>query len=503
MTTSRSLLCLLGGATLLFAASAASAQTVVRIGLNDDPDTLDPTLSPAFVTRFILTIACDKLFDIDSNLKLVPRLAESSSWSDDGKSLTLKLRPNVVFQDGEPFDAEAVRYNLDRHLNMVGSLRKTDLVDLESVEVLDPLTVKINLKRPSAPFESVLADRAGMMMSPKAAEALGDKLGTAPVCAGPFKFVSRVPQGQIVFEKFEDYWDKANIHVDRVEFLAVNDPTVRLASLQSGEFDIIERLSPKDAPQVEQDDRLQLLTAPDIGYSFIHFNVGKPPRSETLGDAKVRKAIDLAIDRQTLVDVAFDGKYIAGDQHFAPSSPYHVDRPVKKRDVERAKELLKEAGKENLTFELNVRPDRDFQVAAQVIQQMLSEAGINMVLNTLENVTQMDQGRQGNFDAMITFWSGRVDPDGNVAPFLTCKASLNFMGYCNEQFDALLMKARQTLDPEERKKIYAEAMAIRDEAMPDVVLWYRQLFGAASAKLENVHLLPDGHIRLQGVKKTN
>jgi len=493
---------LLGSVMLLSASSIASAQTI-RIGLNDEPDTLDPTLSPAFVTRFILTIACDKLFDIDENLKLVPRLAASSSWSEDGKSLTLKLRPNVVFQDGEPFNAEAVRYNFDRHLNLVGSLRKNDLVDLESVEVVDPLTVKINLKRPSAPFESVLADRVGMMMSPKAAEALGDKLGTAPVCAGPFKFVSRVPQGEIVLEKFDDYWDAENIHVDRVELLAVNDSTVRLASLQSGEFDIIERLSPKDAPQVEQDSRLQLLSAPDIGYSFIHFNVGKPPRSETLGDARVRKAIDLAIDRETLVKVAFDGKYIAGDQHFAPTSFYHADRPVRARDLEQAKALLKEAGKENLTFELNVRPDRDFQVASQVIQQMLAEAGINVVLNTLENVTQMDQGRQGNFDAMITFWSGRLDPDGNVAPFLTCKASLNFMGFCNQEFDALLMKARETLDPEERKKIYAQAMSLRDQEMPDVVLWYRQLFGAASAKLENVHLLSDGHIRLQGVKKTN
>src|SRR5690606_19335220 len=143
--------------------------------------------------------------------------------------------PNVKFHDGEPMDAAAVQYNFERNMTLDGSFRKSELVGITGFEVVDPLTLKVKLDAPSAPLISILADRAGVMMSPKVAKELGANLGTNPVCAGPFKFVSRVPQGKIIFEADPNYWDKENIHVDGVEFLAVNDTTVRLANLQSGE----------------------------------------------------------------------------------------------------------------------------------------------------------------------------------------------------------------------------------------------------------------------------
>ena len=487
-------------AAMLLGGGIASAQTVANIGLNDDPDTIDPALSQAFVTRLVLTTFCDKLFDINAELKIVPRLAESFEWSADGKQLTLKLRPNLVFHDGEPLDAEAVKFNFERNMTIEGSFRKPELAGITSIDVLDPVTVRINLEAPSAPLVSILADRAGMMISPKVAKELGADFGTRPVCAGPFKFVSRVPQGRIIFEKFDDYWDVDNIHIDRVEMLAVNDPTVRLSNLQSGAFDIIERLSPTDVERVKADPSLKLETARDIGYGYVQFNVGNGPRAEKMKDQRVREAIDLSIDRQALVNVAFEGLYAPGGQSIAPGSYYHDEsRPVPARDVERAKQLLKEAGQENFTFEMLVRPDRDFQVPAQVIQAMLAESGINMVINTTENVTQLEAARQGNFESYMSFWSGRVDPDGNTYSFYTCGAAQNRMGYCNEEADRLLKEARETLDPAERKALYKQALDIKDHDRPDLSLWYRQLFAATRANVEGFDLLPDGMVRLQGV----
>ena len=181
---------------------------------------LDPTLARTYVGRIVFSALCDKLFDIDEKLNVVPQLALSHETSDDGKAVTIKLRPNVKFHDGEPLDAEAAKFSFERHLTMQGSFRRPELTAIEKVEVVDPLTVRLHLKSPFSPLIAQLTDRAGMMVSPKAAKEAGDKFGQKPVCAGPFKFVERVQQDRIVLEKFADYWNKANVHIDRIIYRA-------------------------------------------------------------------------------------------------------------------------------------------------------------------------------------------------------------------------------------------------------------------------------------------
>src|SRR5229473_5626453 len=196
-------LCLAG----CLAAGAAFAQGALRIGLGDDPDVLDPTFSRTYTARIVFASFCDKLFDIDEKLNIVPQLALSHETSGDGKAVTIRLRPGVKFHDGEAFDAEAAKYSLERHLTLQGSFRKPEIAALDRVEVVDPLTVRLVLKNPFSPLISQLTDRAGMMVSPKAAKEAGDRFGLHPVCAGPYKFVERVQQDRIVFEKFADYWN--------------------------------------------------------------------------------------------------------------------------------------------------------------------------------------------------------------------------------------------------------------------------------------------------------
>src|SRR5215475_2659543 len=257
-TTMRGFKVMMMAGVLAVWAGGAVAETTLRIGLAEDPDILDPTLARTYVGRIVFAGICDKLFDITADLKIVPQLATGYSWSADNKALTVTLRSGVKFQDGEPMDAAAAKYSIERHLKMQGSYRKAEISAVASVDVVDDHTVKLNLSTPFAPLLAQLTDRAGMMVSPKAAEAAGDKFGNHPVCAGPYKFVERVAQDRIVLERFADYWNKDAFHFERVVYQPIPDATVRLANLQGGTLDLIERLAPTDVEQARKDRRLKL-----------------------------------------------------------------------------------------------------------------------------------------------------------------------------------------------------------------------------------------------------
>src|SRR3954467_10370065 len=281
------------------AAGSAVAQGNLRIGLGDDPDGLDPTTSRFYTTRIVFAALCDKLFDIDEKAGIVPQLALSSETSADGKTVTIKLRPGVKFHDGEPVDAAAAKYSLERHMNMKGSFRKPELAAVDTVDVVDPLTVKLSLKQPFSPLLAQLTDRAGMLVSPKAAEAAGDKFGLRPVCAGPYKFVERVQQDRIVVEKFAGYWDKDRVFIDKITYLPIVDTTVRLANLKSGGIDLTERILATDIPSVKADPKLKLANSGSLAWFGLMVNQENGPKSNNpLGkDLRVRKAFELALDR--------------------------------------------------------------------------------------------------------------------------------------------------------------------------------------------------------------
>src|SRR5258707_1876495 len=222
-------LLMIGLALLLsaaFAAASAQSTKTLRIGLAEDPDLLDPTMARTFVGRIVFASLCDKLVDITPELEIVPQLAIEWQWTDGNKGLVMKLRQGVKFQDGEPFDAAAVKFNIERHLKLPGSNRKAEISAVTGVDIIDDHTVKLVLSAPFAPLLAQLTDRAGMMVSPKAAQAAGD-FSTHPICAGPYKFVERAAQDRTVLERFADYWNKDKIAFDKVIFLPIPDSTVR------------------------------------------------------------------------------------------------------------------------------------------------------------------------------------------------------------------------------------------------------------------------------------
>jgi peptide/nickel transport system substrate-binding protein len=490
-------------AAALLTASAVHADTTLRIGLNEDPDVLDPTLARTYVGRIVFASLCDKLFDIDEKLNVVPQLALSHETLDDGRTVIVKLRPNVKFQDGQPMDAEAVKYSLERHMTMQGSFRKPELAAVAKVEVVDPLTVKLTLKAPFSPLISQLTDRAGMIVSPKAAKEAGDKFGAHPVCAGPFKFVERIQQDRITLEKFADYWNKDAIKIDRVVFQPIPDATVKLANLKAGQLDMIERPAATDLQEIRSNPNLKLETITDLGFQGMWINISKGDAAKgPLGqDKRVRQALDLAIDREALNQVVFSGEYVPGNQWVSPeNSWYQTKYPVPNRDVEKAKKLLQEAGvKTPLSVDLMVGNSTEAKASAEVIQAMAAEAGFDLKIRTVEFATSLKEAEEGRYQAYLLNWSGRTDPDGNLYIFMKTGAPQNYGGYSNPDVDKLLDEARAKSDPKERKVIYEKAAALLLTDDPYLYLYHRKVLIAHSTKVQGYKQVPDGLIRLQGV----
>ena len=498
--------------TLRLAATAAAlamslmtsvqAETTLRIGLAEDPDMLDPSLGRTYVGRIVFSAFCDKLFDIDEKLNIVPQLALSYETSADGKAMTVKLRPGVKFHDGEALDAEAAKFSIERHINMPGSFRKSELASVDHVEVVDPLTIKLVLKSPYAPLISQLTDRAGMMVSPKAVKAEGDKFGLHPVCAGPFKFVERVQQDRMVFERFADYWNKDNVFIDRVVFLPIVDATVRLANLKSGGLDLIERVLATDIKDVESDSRLVLSTAPELGYLGLTINTNNDKSKGALTNVKVRQALDLSIDREALNQVAFNGEFTPGNQWVSPSHPYYQkSSPIRPRDVEKAKALLKEAGVSlPVSIDYMVPKGSEYEAVAQVVQSMAAEAGFDIKLRLVEFATSFKQVQAGEFQVFQINWSGRIDPDGNSYVFMHTGAPQNDGGYSNPEADKLMDEARLTSDFAERKAIYEKLTKILLNDEPIIYLYHKKLLFAHTKKLEGYRPVPDGLVRVVGMK---
>jgi len=496
---------LVGLFAAIIAASPAVAQTTLRVGLAEDPDNLDPTTAGSYVGRIVLASLCDKLFDIDGDLNIVPQLALSHETSDDGKTVTIKLRPNVKFQDGEPFNAEAVKFTLERGLTKEDSKRKAELAQIEKVEVVDPLTVRLLLKAPFSPLIAQLTDRAGMMVSPKAVKEAGDKFVNKPICAGPFKFAERVVQDHITLERFADYWDKDRIHVDRITYRPIPDSTVRLANLQAGALDVIERLLPTDIPAVKSDPRLKLLLpTPPIAYTGLTINLLNTDRAKNpLGqNAKVRRALELTIDREAINTVVFNGAYTPGNQWSAPGNQYYVQKfPIPKRDVEKAKALLKEAGvTPPITLEMMVPNQPDVKQVAEVLQAMAAEAGFDLKIRLTEFATSLDEAVKGNFQIYLIGWSGRVDPDQNVINHIGCNTPFNWGKYCNDVTQAALNEARAVTEPAKRKAAYEKALTQIDADKPLIYLYHQAYIFAYSAKLQGYKQAPDGIIRPQDIK---
>lgn len=486
-------------------AAPARAQTpsTLRIGLADDADALDPTLSRTYVGRIVFAGLCDKLFDIDDKLAVVPQLATGYEYADP-TTLLIKLRPGVTFHDGEPLDSAAVKFTLERHLALQGSTRRGEINAIDRIETPDPLTVKVILKSPSSPLIIQLTDRAGMIVSPKAATALGADFSKSPVCAGPFRFAERVPQDRIVLDRFDAYWNKPAIHFARVVYRPIIDATVRLANLQAGAIDFGERFQPSDAVEIRKDSRLVLVQNAGLGFQSLLFNHanGTRPRTPMMSDARVRQAFAMSIDRTVINEVVYGGMHSPNGHFVPPGSPFWSDE-VKppSRNVARAKALLAEAGvKGPLPVELMLANNPDLRQTGEVIQSMAAEAGFDVKLRSTEFVTALQASDKGDYEVFLIGWSGRADADGNIYSFAhTGPPNLNAAGYSNAEVDAWLDQARVVSGIPERRALYTKVAQQLLLDLPRMYLYTPNNIFAMTTKVRGFVPVPDGMIRLHGM----
>jgi len=484
------------------AAVGAHAESSLRIGLQEDPDSFDPARAYSFVGRIVLTSLCNKLIDTAPDLSFVPQLALSWETAPDGKVVTFRLRPNVKFSDGTDFDAAAVAFNLDRAMHLPESRRKSEVAALDTVDVVDPLTVRLNLKNPFAPLIAQLSDRAGTIASPKA---LQNPAGfdQAPACAGPFKFAERVVQDKIVLVRDPNYWDHDKIKLDRVEFRIIPDPTVRLANLRANSLDFAERVLASDVAALKADPRFKVMVGPSLQYNGITINLanGTGGSADFQKSPALREALDLAIDREAINQVLFEGNAVVGNQPQPPTSPYYApERPVKPRDLARAKELVKASGVASPTLELMVINSGDQTQLGQMLQSMAKEAGIEIKLLTLEFQTLLSRQAKGDYQASLIGWSGRVDPDANIFQFQTCGATLNSTQSCDEGLDVILNRAREVSDVAQRTSLYRQAIDKFAFARRNILYLYHLNYIVSYPKnMKGYKAVPDGLIRIKGV----
>ncbi|MEO1222721.1 MAG: ABC transporter substrate-binding protein [Pseudomonadota bacterium] len=489
------------GAILL---SAAAGAQDLRVGIPDDPDMLDPDRTRSFYGVTVLSNLCDSLFELDENMEFSGELATDWSWSDDGLELTVNLRPDVTFQDGTPFNAQAVVYNIERSRDLPGTLRTADLGTITDISADDDMTVVFDLSAPFAPLLAKLSERLGMMISPTAAEELGEDFGNQPVCAGPYQFAERVAQDRIVIERYPGYWNPDPYHVEQVTFSIIPDPTIRLANLQSGEMDIIARLSPTDVAQVEADPDIEIEAIDSLGYQSLIVNVAKGPRAETpLGqDPAVREAFELSLDRQAMVDVAFEGQYTAGNQFASPNSPiYNSDIPIPPRDPERARAILAEAGyTDPVPVEILV-PNRPNTVrVAEMIQAMGSDAGFDVSLNVVEFASTLNLSDQGDFEVWGPIGpQTAIDPDDATFMSLHSTGDRNVGLYSNPDMDAAMEESRRVTDPEARRDVLRRVAEIITNDRTVIYLYHTRFIWAFNDNVEGFVAYPDGHLRVRGI----
>jgi len=473
-------------------AQAKTNKNTLIIGLDSDPPQLDPQLSTTLVDRQVDQSLYNTLIDVNSNLQFVPGLATSWTVSSDEKMYTFHLRQGVTFQDGTPFNAEAVKFNLERILNpKTGSPSLSEISSIDSIKIIDDHSLQIHLKEPYAPFLSVLTDRTGMMLSPTAVKKEGKNFANHPVGTGPYKFVSRIKQESITVKRYDHYWGKKP-KIKTVIYKPYTDGTTRVTNLESGNVDIINQMDYKDIDRLKHDPNITLSIKDALGFQGIMLNTKVKP----LNNLKIRQAINIAIDRKAISKVVYHNGVTPAVNPFPTASWAHpTDLKVPKANIAKAKSLIKESGVTNTSFTLKITNDPQAKQLGQMLQYMLQKIGIKINLEMVEFGTLISQENSHQYQAVFQGWSGRIDPDGNSYSWFTSKGSLNNMGYSNTKVDQLLSKARSVSNQTERKALYDQTSKILWHDSPYIFLFYLKDFKAMKNDLQGFNHVPDTLIR--------
>ena len=484
-----------------FAADTPKRGGTLRVGFYIEAATMDPHLSGSKIDRQVYHNIYEPLVTLDVKLGIKPGLAES--WQQpDSRTLIFKLRRGVKFQDGTDFNAEAARFNFNRMKTEPKSVRKGEVASIDSVDVVDSHTIKINLKRPDAALLATLTDRAGMMVSPKVAQEKGSELerNAKGAGTGPFEFVEWVKDSHLLIKRNDNYWNKqGGPYLDRVRYRPIPDDTVKLQSLQTGEIDVMDYVQPRDVAAVRADRNVVVVDVPSLADFAYQLNHTRPP----FATKALRQAVAYSLDLEQIVKGVWLNVGVPANGPIPPTS-WAYDRSIApiKRDLARVKAKLAEGGQPNgFTFTMTTNNIPINVQEAEVIQAQLREAGITMKIKLVDSATLISDGNNKNFEMISYQWSGRPDPDGNTYQFYktTPGTSLNWSGISNPQIDTLLDKSREVSSQAERKKLFSDLTRILQDELPMVFIIHPIEPKAFSPKVQGYEPIPDGMMRFMDV----
>jgi peptide/nickel transport system substrate-binding protein len=449
----------------------------LTISLSAEPTGLDPTTNPsAAIKRVVHYNILETLLKIDRNGKIVPALAKSYSVSKDGKEYTFLLHPRIQFHDGRPCKAEDVKFSIDRILDpKTAAPYRMYYEGIESVQVVDPLNVKIKVKKYDSTFLFNMARGDAAIISRQAA----DRLKSQPIGTGPFKLAEWKRGDSIVMVRNPEYYLKGLPYLDKVIFKFIPDPSSQLAALKAGDVDVIAYdLAPENVAALERDPRFKVLKGHTTTDVILAMNNSKKPFT----DPKVRQAITLAIDRKAVIQGAMYGYGTPIGSHMDPTNPYYVDLSgLYPHNPERAKQLLAEAGYAK-GFEGVLKLPEPYAYArrsGEVIADQLSRVGIRLTLEVIQMGQWVDRVfKNADYDLTVM---------GHAEPFdLEIYGKPNYyFRYHSPKFQELLQKAEAEMSDEMRKKIYTDLQRLIADDFVNVYLFANPALPAMKREVMN------------------
>ncbi|SFA89248.1 peptide/nickel transport system substrate-binding protein [Lentibacillus halodurans] len=491
--------------------SGSDGEDVLVFARGGDSESLDPGSTTDGESSRVTKQVLESLLDFDKeSFDVVPGLAHDWDVSDDGLNYTFYLEEGVTFHDGTDFNAEAVKTNFERwsdpeheyaftdegyvysmYGTMFGGYKGDESHVIEEINVVNDHEIEFILKQPLGYFLQNMAMTYFPITSPAALEEYGPEINENPVGTGPFKFESWSKDDSIVLSKFEDYRIDDQPKVDSVVFEVIPDNAARLIALQSGEVDIMDGLNPDDAATVDAEQGLDLFTRDENNVGYVGLNTQKEP----LDQVEVRRAINHAIDRQAIADAMYAGYANSAKNPLPPSyMGYNDEVEGYEYDLERAQELLAEAGYEDgLEIELWTMPVArpympDPETVAEIIQNNLAEVGIEVSIVREEWAPYLEKTLEGEQQMFMLGWSGtNGDPDYFLSSLLHGDnvGSSNRTFYENDEVDELLDQAKVSIDQDKRAELYQEAQALISEDSPMVTLVHSTPVLAAASYVNN------------------
>ncbi|NBI29629.1 ABC transporter substrate-binding protein [Chengkuizengella marina] len=466
----------------------SSSESTLVFGRGADSVDLDPALVTDGESIKVTLNIYDTLVkygDLDTSIE--PSLATDWTTSDDGLTYTFNLREGVKFHDGTDFNAEAVVYNFERWANgdkssfyyyssMFGGFKGDEGHVIQEVKAVDELTVEFTLSRPQAPFLQNVAMPPFGIASPTALEEYGESFTENPVGTGPFVFQEWKRNDRIVLVKNENYWMEGYPKLESVIFVSIPDNATRLNELIAGEIDIADGVSPNDNTRVEEESDLQLFVRPSMNVGYLGLTNTRPPFDNKL----VRQALNHAVDKEGIIAAFYSGQAVPAKNPLPPViAGYNDDIDPYPYDLERAKELLAEAGyADGFEMELWAMPVPrpympDGQKVAEVIQNSFAQIGVSAKIVSYEWATYLEKARNGEADAFLLGWTGDNGDADNFMYVLLDKDNIgsnNYAYYSNDQLHDILIDAQSNPDQAKREELYKQAQEIIHEDAPWIPL---------------------------------